>query len=103
MYTKNADICAAVTLAANANLRVMHQCSCPAFEQHHGMEVPSKDKPFAACRVVQANANTKASVLAALRELLAQPGERRTQCFEPKIRAWAQANAAGEPAYRFDN
>jgi len=107
-YTVNESIRAAVAAARAAGLKVIHRCSCPNFEQHHGMELPDKDKPFETWRAVRNCAAVKASVRAVLDELCAAPAidagahANDGSSYEAKLKVWAQANAAADAAYDFE-
>ena len=98
---------AAVAAARGAGLRVIHRCSCPNFEQNHGMELPDKDKPFETWRAVRNNAGVKASVRAVLDELCAAPTVEAAahandgSAYEAKLKDWALVNAAGDASYDF--
>jgi putative ATP-dependent endonuclease of the OLD family len=101
-YTINESICRSVAEAQKCGRQVIHRCSCPFFEQHHGMAVPAKDKPFEAWRTVRANQSVRTSVDKVLKELVATPGDETiTGCFREKIKKWAAENADSDPAYVF--
>ena len=106
-YSVNESITAAVAAARAASLRVIHRCSCPNFEQHHGMELPDKDKPFETWRAVRNSPQVKASVRAILDELCAPAGADAGAHandgggYEEKLKKWADASAAGNEAYVF--
>jgi hypothetical protein len=106
-YSVNESIKAAVAAARAAGLRVIHRCSCPNFEQDHGMDLPDKDKPFETWRAVRKSPQVKASVRAILDELCAPAGAdagahaNDGAGYEAKLKDWAEANAAGNLAYVF--
>ena len=107
-YTVNKSITVAISAARGAGLRVIHRCSCPNFELHHGMSLPDKDKPFETWRAVRGNEAVRASVRKVLDDLCATPTEDADSHaddgahYEAKVKAWAQINAAADLAYTFD-
>lgn len=108
-YKSNADIAAAVAAARANGQRVVHCCSCPNFEIHHGMTLPPKDKPFESWRRVRDNADIRASVRNVLDVLLSgAPGNGAAIApdgsnYEAVLRAWASEHAVDDPAYIFDS
>lgn len=102
MYTFNQKICEAVADAQKSGLQVTHHCSCPAFEQQHGMEVTSKDKPFAACRQLRAKGEVRTSASDVLQKLLAAGDNREVGCYEAAVKEWVKANGVTDPAFTFD-
>lgn len=107
-YTVNESIKTAIAGARAAGLRVIHRCSCPNFEQHHGMDLPDKDKPFETWKAVRNNEAVKTSVRTVLDELCAAPTidadahVNDGAHYETKLRQWAIGNATGNAAYTFD-
>lgn len=107
-YTANYEITKAVNAAREAGIHVIHRCSEPDFERKHGMELPTKDKPFAAWKVVGENATVLASVRAVLDELNTPPDVNAGghandgKHYEIKCKAWATTYALNDPAFAFD-
>jgi putative ATP-dependent endonuclease of the OLD family len=107
-YSTNDDITAAVAEARRVGLKVVHRCSCPNFELHHGMTLPDKDKPFAAWKAVQESASARASVRAILDQLLSSLGmdaehPEDGRHFEIRVKTWAKSDASDDPAYKFES
>jgi energy-coupling factor transporter ATP-binding protein EcfA2 len=106
-YTVNDSITKAVAAARTSSIHVIHRCSCPNFEQQHGMSLPDKDKPFETWKAVRASEPVKKSVRGVLDELIATPTATSAQDagdgkhFEGKLKEWAKANAVGDAAYVF--
>lgn len=103
-YGQNAVITENVAMARSAGLSVVHFCSCPNFELHHGMALPEKDKPYEAWRFVKSHGEGKARVLETLRLLLgaAAPKELDGEHFEAMLKQWVHANQhASDPSYCF--
>lgn len=106
-YTANAEITTAIDQARKSGVCIIHRCSVPDFERQHGMDLPTKDKPFAAWKAVKTTPTVLASVRSMLDELNAVPDATGAthlddgQHFEVKCKAWATANALNEPAFSF--
>lgn len=107
-YTANAEITKAVKAARDAGTYIIHRCSEPDFERKHGMDPPTKDKPFKAWQVTRGDPTIRASVRKILDELCAIPNDEAAnhvddgRHFEAKCKAWAESHAASEPAFAFD-
>jgi hypothetical protein len=107
-YSVNTTIVESIATARTEGRNVVHRCSCPNFEQQHGMELPDKDKPFATWKAVQDSADIRASVRSVLDALAVPSPTNGTndsddgQHFEVKLRTWAAINAVGNLAYSFD-
>jgi putative ATP-dependent endonuclease of OLD family len=107
-YSINKSIKVVIDAARAAGLKVIHRCSCPNFEQEHGMELPDKDKPFETWKAVRGNDAVKASVRSILDQLCAAPTHdagvhpNDGGTYEPRLKDWAAINAQGHPAYVFD-
>ena len=107
-FTVNTTIVNAIAAARQGGQKVVHRCSCPNFEQQHGMNLPDKDKPFESWKTIRDDASARASVRAVLDLLLTPPtGDGASdpddgQHFEPKLRTWVSANATNNSAYVFD-
>ncbi|WP_456091059.1 ATP-dependent nuclease [Neisseria sp.] len=69
-YSINKAISDAVTEARGAGLKVTYRCSCPNFEIHHQMDLPSKDKPFRSWKAVQEQEGVRSSIESILKELI---------------------------------
>ncbi len=106
-YTANAEITTAIDEARKGGVSIIHRCSVPDFERQHGMDLPTKDKPFAAWKDVNTNPTVLASVRSVLDEINAVPDANAAthaedgQHFEGKCKAWATANALNDPAFEF--
>lgn len=105
-YTANLTIVEAVKAARDAGVKVVHRVSCPEFERHHNMALPSKDKPFEAWRRVQGDNTVMTSVRSVLDDLVRTPTQEDPdpldgRYFEDQIKAWADRHAKDEPAFNF--
>jgi putative ATP-dependent endonuclease of OLD family len=106
-YTANHGITAAINAARTAGIHVIHRCSVPDFERQHGMDLPTKDKPFEAWKEVNNNPIVLASVRAVLNELTGIPNATAGthiddgKHFESNCKHWASTNAVADPAYAF--
>jgi hypothetical protein len=107
-YSINNSIKLAVDAARAAGLRVIHRCSCPNFEHHHGMALPDKDKPYETWRAVRGTPAVKASVRQVLDELCApatvESGAHADDGggYETKLKQWVAVHRVGHPAFAFD-
>jgi len=107
-YTANGEITKAVKAARDAGTHIIHRCSEPDFERKHGMDLPTKDKPFKAWQVTRDDSTIRASVRKVLDEVCGIPSADAVnhdddgRHFEVKCKAWAATNAAAEPAFSFD-
>lgn len=107
-YSANEAIQREVAAARAAGVPIIHRCSAPDFERRHGMDLPSKDKPFSAWLAVKNDATIRASVRKVLDALSAVPtasdgnSEEDGRYFETQCKAWADTHASGEPEFRFD-
>jgi putative ATP-dependent endonuclease of the OLD family len=104
-YGVNANIVERVADARGAGRSVIHLCSCPNFELHHGMTLPEKDKPYAAWRFVRTNDVARAKVRETLARLLgaSAPEEQDGASFEQLLRHWVQTEQlTADPAYSFE-
>lgn len=106
-YTANAEISTAIDEARKSGVSIIHRCSVPDFERQHGMDLPTKDKPFEAWKAVKTTPTVLASVRSVLDELNAVPDTSAAthaddgQHFEVKCKEWATANAPKDPAFSF--
>ncbi len=106
-YSVNTNITNAVVDARGQGRTVTYRCSCPNFEQHHGMDLPVKDKPYESWKAVRDDATIRASVRSVLDSLLASnsaddvsdPSDGLN--FETLLRAWIQANNVASQAFVF--
>lgn len=107
-YSVNKSIQDAIGVARAAGLRVIHRCSCPNFELHHGMSLPDKDKPFETWKAVRDNDAVKMSVRTILEELRAAPtaesGDHANdgKHYEARVKAWAELHAPEDLAFSFE-
>lgn len=106
-YSVNTNISNAVVAARGQGRTVTYRCSCPNFEQHHGMNLPAKDKPYESWKAVRSDAAVRSSVRSVLDSLLATSSTvgandaKDGMNFETLLRAWVQANSVTIPAYTF--
>ncbi len=107
-YTANGTITEAVKAARDAGTPMIHRHSTPDFERQHGMDLPTKDKPFKAWQVTRDDATIRASVRGVLDDLCGIPNADAVnhaddgKHFEVKCKTWATTNAAADPAFAFD-
>ena len=106
-YSVNKKIADAVANAKTQGIQVTYRCSCPNFEQHHGMNLPAKDKPYESWKTVRDNAEVRDSVLKVLNALLTpsvkeKNSEEDGAKYESQLKAWIKANAVSTPAFQFD-
>jgi putative ATP-dependent endonuclease of OLD family len=108
-YSTNQSISDAVKAARAVGLHAIHRSSCPNFEQHHGMALPDKDKPYQTWKEVRENAEVKESVRKILEELCAVPmpesGDHPDDGghFENKLRSWIDEKKIDDAAYAFQD
>lgn len=102
-YTVNATILGSILAARALGVRIVHRCSCPNFEKHHGLGLPKKDKPFEAWRKVKSNVQVRESVRAVLDALLTEPAEKDEvgSNYEGDLKSWIERNKISSPAYDF--
>lgn len=106
-YTVNKRINDAIQAARQAGIPVTYRCSCPNFEQHHGMTLPTKDKPYEAWRTVREVDSVRASVRIIFDALLAPNHDQGTEAildgfqYESQLKAWIGANGIDLPAFKF--
>lgn len=104
-YSINKTISDTVTEARKAGLNVTYRCSCPNFEIHHQMDLPSKDKPFRSWKAVQEQENVRSSIESILKELISEcndiPSNDGTN-YEDTLKNWIDLNhKQDEPCYKF--
>jgi len=104
-YSINKTISDTVTEARKAGLNVTYRCSCPNFEIHHQMDLPSKDKPFRSWKAVQEQGNVRSSIESILKELISEcndiPSNDGTN-YEDTLKNWIDLNhKQDEPCYKF--
>ena len=108
-YSVNKRICDAVLSARQSGISVLYRCSCPNFEQQHGMALPEKDKPYAAWTSVRDNEQVRTSVRAILDALLASAPDQAVEAevdglqHESLLKRWIAANNIDEPAFKFES
>lgn len=106
-YSINKNISEAITAARSEGIRVVYRCSCPNFEQHHGMSLPKKDKPYESWRAVRDKEAVRNSVLSVLKELTSPPDDDGVPphdgtSYEAHLKAWIAANSVDSKPYKFD-
>jgi putative ATP-dependent endonuclease of the OLD family len=106
-YSLNKKIAAAITAARSNNIRVVYRCSCPNFEQHHGMALPKKDKPFESWKAVRDDATIRNSVDAMLCSLTTKPSDTALPLedgsyYEAQLKSWIATKSPTQNAYQFD-
>lgn len=106
-YSVNKKIADTVAIAKTQGIQVTYRCSCPNFEQHHGMNLPTKDKPYESWKAVRDNDDVRNSVLKVLNTLLTNTGEESSSDeegtkYESQLKAWIKANGVTAPAFQFD-
>lgn len=105
-YTVNKKIADAIGDARAKGLLISYQCSCPNFELHHGMDLPSKDKPYESWRAVRDVPVTRDSVLSALNNLLtpfdpANIADADGTNYEAQVKAWIKTNGNTDTSFQF--
>lgn len=106
-YSVNKKIADTIAIATDQGIQVTYRCSCPNFEQHHGMDLPSKDKPYESWKVVRDNVEIRNSVLKVLNALLALPDEEKNSAeegakYESQLKEWINANGVIDSVFQFD-
>lgn len=104
-YSINKAISDAVTEAREAGLTVTYRCSCPNFEIHHQMDLPSKDKPFRSWKAVQEQKDVRSSIESILKELISVCNDISSNDgtnYEDTLKNWIALNhQQDEPCYKF--
>lgn len=104
-YSINQKITDVVKNAREKGLNVTYRCSCPNFEEHHEMELPSKDKPFESWKAVKNNSVIRTSIESLLQDLLTE-NPNIPECdgskYDQILREWVNQNHKTEPCYNFD-
>jgi predicted ATP-dependent endonuclease of OLD family len=106
-YSANQRITNAIATAKTQGIQVVHRCSCPNFEQHHDMDLPTKDKPYASWKAVCEDATIRGSVLNVLNSLLppssqSNDSEKDGANYENLLKAWIKTNDVNDDAFQFD-
>lgn len=104
-YSINQNIASAVENARKEGVLVTYRCSCPNFEEHHNMKLPSKDKPFESWKAVKNNEVIRKSVENVLQDLLTEScdiPENDGSKYDQILREWVTQNHKVEPCYKFD-
>jgi putative ATP-dependent endonuclease of OLD family len=105
-YSVNRNIAEAIREARAGGMEVSYRCSCPNFEQHHGMVLPKKDKPYQSWRAVRDEAAIRGSVLAMLKNLLEKtdpqnlPSDDGTN-YEAQLKDWVATKLVDHPSFKF--
>ena len=105
-YSVNKKISDAISEARLQGISISYKCSCPNFEQHHGMELPSKDKPYESWRTVRDDASIREGVLLLLENLLdpydqKNPPKGDGVNYESQLKDWIKANNIVDAPYQF--
>lgn len=107
-YSINKNIADAILTARSIGIPVIYRCSCPNFEQHHGMTLPKKDKPFESWKAVRDVEGVRHSVLDVLQTLTSKHDEDGVLPpddgvhYEKQLKDWVKNNAITLKAYQFD-
>jgi energy-coupling factor transporter ATP-binding protein EcfA2 len=105
-YTINKKIGGAIAAARKDGIQITYRCSCPNFEQHHQMDLPSKDKPYESWKAVREIPEVQQSVRRVLTALMANDGHDPLSPedganHESLLKAWVQASGIDEPCFDF--
>ncbi len=105
-YSINKKIADSINEARKNGIQIAYRCSCPNFEQHHGMDLPSKDKPYESWRTVRDDAAIRNSVLGILNILLASPDPMSIPAddganYEGQLKKWIAANGVADAPFQF--
>ncbi|WP_386694837.1 ATP-dependent endonuclease [Lonepinella sp. MS14435] len=103
-YSINNKICQEIFKARENGINIIYRCSCPNFEQHHKMKLPSKDKPFASWKKIQDDECVRNSVLTMLNELMDNSNECENDGinYDKILRRWVKENNISEESYCFE-
>lgn len=106
-YSINKNIADAVSAARSNGIPVTYRCSCPNFEQHHGMSLPKKDKPFESWKAVRDVEAIRNSVLNVLQTLTKKPDDAALPpedgtYYETQLKVWIANNAITHKSYQFN-
>ncbi|MBF5039360.1 ATP-dependent endonuclease [Methylophilus sp. 13] len=106
-YSINKNIADAISEARSIGIPVIYRCSCPNFEQHHGMDLPKKDKPFESWRAVRDVEAVRNSVLGVLQALIAKPKDTTLppedgSHYETQLKTWIKINGITDKSFQFD-
>jgi putative ATP-dependent endonuclease of the OLD family len=106
-YSINKNIADAIAGARAEGISITYRCSCPNFEQHHGMDLPKKDKPFESWRSVRDNPLISARVLETFKNLLVTPDASASSApedgtnYDALLKAWVSANDVTDVSFQF--
>lgn len=105
-YSVNKKIAETIGDARKKGLLISYQCSCPNFEQHHGMDLPTKDKPYESWRAVRDVPEIRNSVLTVLNNLLTpfDPANITIEDgtnFEVQLKDWIKAKNIKDVSFQF--
>ncbi|UUZ62038.1 hypothetical protein LP417_17045 [Polaromonas sp. P1-6] len=105
-YSVNKKISDAIGEARLTGLQIAYRCSCPNFEQHHGMELPFKDKPYESWRTVRDDVAIRDCVLGVLDTLLApfDPAHMAAEDgtnYDAQLKTWIKANDITDAPFQF--
>ena len=106
-YSINKSIADSVSTARAASIPVIYRCSCPNFEQHHGMKLPKKDKPFESWKAVRDDGAIRASVLGVLESLITKPEDADLPAedgtnYEVHLKDWIADSGTDNKSFQFD-
>lgn len=106
-YSVNRNIAEAILTARSVGIQVTYRCSCPNFEEHHGMDLPKKDKPFESWKAVRDIEAVRNSVLGVLQTLTSKLDDAATRAadgthYDTQLKAWVAKNAISSKSYQFD-
>lgn len=105
-YSVNKKIANGIAEARNKGIQIAYQCSCPNFEQHHGMDLPSKDKPYESWKAVRDDENVRNSVLGILNALLSAPVSTGIAIedgvnYETQLKNWVSEKGITDASFNF--
>ncbi len=106
-YSINKNIANAISATRSTGISVIYRCSCPNFEQHHGMELPKKDKPFESWKAVRDVEEVRNSVLKLLKILAPKYDDTVLTLedgihYETHLKTWIKDNNITNKSYQFD-
>lgn len=101
-YTINRTILSEIKKARDKGITVIHYFSCPNFEEHHGMELPNKEKPFESWKRTKENESIRSSIENILDILVGNKQDDVQGDYEKMLKDWINENGKDkEPRYQF--
>ena len=105
-YSINKKIADAIANARAEGVKVTYRCSCPNFEQYHGMDLPSKDKPYESWKAVRDSEQVRNSVLEVLNVILSASDAEQIASgdgtnYEAQLKAWIKAKGIDDKSFEF--